>query len=549
MTPRTFAAEVKSASALHSSEATTALPRVATQASRRAWLRRSTEPRIASPRSRSPRSRQADPRAGPAVTAGPSVRESRRTPRPLRRSGPTAPRSFSNARSTIDGPGRAAFGLRAFSGERLELERASSLGRLCGSGRSARARAASDRVDECELRADRSEVRAHRPARSQGRNGASVESRTTSDPRLTAALLQALGPFRDPTSDRMPKSAARPAQAAQTRHKKRAISERLRSSGGAAAEDSSGRCGKRRAAKPPKARAQLAVRVGSGQRTRSSAPTRSVAAPHSSPRNGGDMSKLLVFGNAANGRRISTTSTVRALVLRLENGRSIPPSHLLRRSGARARRDHRRVRARPERAALRKRCGDGHLLRIDAHDSAPGECSGGRRARRLRRRASVGFCVDNSAERLEPHQARQQRAPVPVADPGAVLQGRRRRGALELHLDTDLSGVRGRSDHRCQGSRCIRASRFAQRCVHADEHVFCRAVRHDERCGRSRRRLFRHDVEQGDQAAERDDGALRCALAESRLGPRQRGRIARSIHRRPHGRYESLDDWTGPEQR
>ena len=72
-----------------------------------------------------------------------------------------------------------------------------------------------------------------------------------------------------------------------------------------------------------------------------------------------------------------------------------------------------------------------------------------------------GSDVDNSAERLEPDQARQQRAPVRVADPGAVLQGRRSRGALELHLDTDFRRVRGRGDSRHQGGRCIRASRLA----------------------------------------------------------------------------------------
>ena len=36
-------------------------------------------------------------------------------------------------------------------------------------------------------------------------------------------------------------------------------------------------------------------------------------------------------------------------------------------------------------------------------------------------------------------------------------------------------------------------------------------------------------------------GALRCALAESRLGPRQQGRIVRAIHPRPHGRCKSHD--------
>lgn len=78
-----------------------------------------------------------------------------------------------------------------------------SLGRLCGSGRSTRARAASTGSMSASSgligpRSDSSPGTAP-----SGRNSASVESRTTSDPRLTAALLQALGLFLGSTSEWM----------------------------------------------------------------------------------------------------------------------------------------------------------------------------------------------------------------------------------------------------------------------------------------------------------------------------------------------------------
>jgi hypothetical protein len=79
-----------------------------------------------------------------------------------------------------------------------------SLGRLCGSGRSARARAASTGSMSASSGLIGPRSGSSPGTAPSGRNSASVESRTTSDPRLTAALLQALGLFSGSTSEWMP---------------------------------------------------------------------------------------------------------------------------------------------------------------------------------------------------------------------------------------------------------------------------------------------------------------------------------------------------------
>ena len=66
------------------------------------------------------------------------------------------------------------------------------------------------------------------------------------------------------------------------------------------------------------------------------------------------------------------------------------------------------------------------------------------------------------------------------------------------------------------------------------EHLFRRAVCHDEHGWRPRSRILWHNFEQGDQIAERDGRALRCAVAESRLGSRKRGGVAPPVRRGPH---------------
>jgi hypothetical protein len=201
-------------------------------------------------------------------------------------------------------------------------------------------------------------------------------------------------------------------------------------------------------------------------------------------------------------------------------------------SRARTRSDDLRCRPRLERLAGRRRRRRGLHLGDHAHDQASGFYGRGRRARRVGERAAVEQPLDFGAGRVEPDPAGQQLARVPLADAGSLLQGRGSIRAGGLRLVAVLVVLGDRGCPRLQERRPDDSDRRAQRRIHTQHKVRDCPIDHDDRARRRRRRLFRHEREQANQAAERDDRGLPDDLGKPGLGAQRRGLSRRAICRR-----------------
>ncbi len=187
-------------------------------------------------------------------------------------------------------------------------------------------------------------------------------------------------------------------------------------------------------------------------------------------------------------------------------------------------------------------------VRDDIHGCPPGDDDERRCADRVHRRTSSEYRVAHAADRLEPDQARQQHTRVPRTDPGALLQSRRLIRAEELQLVSGIADVCGWSRHRLQERRSGDARRFAQRRLYVGEHVHPRSFGDDDVGGRHRRRLLRHQFEQDDPTAVRNDRGIRRRLRGPALESRRRRCGVHPGNSGSHRRHEGADG-RPPEER